>query len=131
MEVYISMYMFVNFRFIYIFIHIYTYILYIKVQNCFCVLFLLFIFVFALCTNLSTRFLLLVFRVLYCECIFSCMSVGTLTLDYPDRKSIVLNFNIFSVSQWSEVRCSALPLPHLPRFVASIIEHLDQCSCSS
>lgn len=124
-DAYISMYMFVIFRFIYIFIHIYIYI---KVQNCFCVFcFVLFFIVFALFTNLSKRFLLLVFRVLYCECIISCMSVGTLTLDYPDRKSIVHNLKIL-FSMWSEVRCNALALPHLLRFVASIIEHhFDQC----
>lgn len=44
--------------------------------------FCLSLFSLQLCTNLSKRFLPLVFRVLYCECIFfllSCMSVGTLT----------------------------------------------------
>lgn len=114
-----------NFPF-YIYIHTHLYI-YKSTKLFLCFFFVLFFIVFALCTNLSKRFLLLVFRVLYCECIISCMSVGTLTLDYPDRKSIVHNLKIlFSI--WSEVRCNALALPHLLRFVASIVEHhFDQC----
>lgn len=114
-----------NFPF-YIYIHTHLYI-YKSTKLFLCFFFVLFFIVFALCTNLSKRFLLLVFRVLYCECIISCMSVGTLTLDYPDRKSIVHNLKIL-FSMWSEVRCNALALPHLLRFVASIIEHhFDQC----
>lgn len=99
------------FYFIYILIHIYIY----KSTKCLCfflAFFCLSLFSLQLCTNLSKRFLPLVFRVLYCECIFFVVLYVCRYIDF--ETTLIENPScITSTSrsaEWSEVRCGACRL---------------------